>query len=107
MKRQEIIEEMKRRLVAKFNPDAIILFASSARGEAQEDSNIDLLVLAPITGNHTDLWFAMYESLGDLEVSKDLVLMTTEQYERRKQYVGTIARPASREGQVLYERERP
>ena len=107
MKRGEIVEEMKRRLVEKFNPDAIILFGSSARGDARENSNIDLLVLAPITGNHTDLWFAMYDSLGDLEVSKDLVLMTTEQYERGKQYVGTIARPASREGRVLYERKRP
>jgi len=42
MRRDEIIEEMKRRLVEKFHPEAIILFGSSARGEAREDSDIDL-----------------------------------------------------------------
>jgi predicted nucleotidyltransferase len=106
MKRGEIIEEMKRRLVTKFDPDAIILFGSSARGDAEDDSDVDLLVLTPIEGNYTDLWFRMYDSLGDLGVAKDLVLMTPEQFERGKQYVGTLARPASREGKILYERKR-
>jgi predicted nucleotidyltransferase len=106
MRRDEMIEEMKRRLVEKFHPEAIILFGSSARSEAREDSDIDLLVLTPIEGNYTDLWFAMYDSLADLGVPKDLVLMTPAQFETGKQYVGTLARPASREGRILYERKR-
>jgi predicted nucleotidyltransferase len=106
MTRGEIIEEMKRRLVERFCPDAIILFGSSARGDAEEDSDIDLLVLTPIEGNYTDLWFRMYDSLGDLGVGKDIILMTKEQFDRDKRYVGTLARPVSQEGKVLYERKR-
>ena len=106
MERREIIEEMKRRLVEKFDPEAIILFGSAARGEPGQNSDIDLLILTPIKGKYNDLWFAMYESLADLEAPKDLVLMTPAQFERDKQYVGTIARPAWKEGKVLYERKR-
>ncbi|MBM3335365.1 nucleotidyltransferase domain-containing protein [Candidatus Sumerlaeota bacterium] len=106
MKRREIIEEMKRRLVEKFDPQAVILFGSSVRGEPGQNSDIDLLILTPIETNYNDLWFAMYDSLADLEVPKDLVLMTPGQFERDRQYVGTLARPAWREGKVLYERKR-
>jgi predicted nucleotidyltransferase len=35
-----VVEEIK-----KFNPKAIILFGSAARGEAREDSDLDLLVV--------------------------------------------------------------
>lgn len=105
MDRAAIINEIKRRLVDKFNPQAIILFGSSARGEARPGSDIDLLVLTPIEGNYTDLWYAMYDSVSDLDGSKDIVLMTPAQFERGKKYIGTLARPAWLEGKVLYERK--
>jgi predicted nucleotidyltransferase len=35
------------RLVAEFHPARIILFGSAARGEAGEDSDIDLCLVAP------------------------------------------------------------
>lgn len=104
--REEVIQEMKRRLVEKFDPDAIILFGSSARGGEGKDSDIDLLVITPIEGNYTELWSAMFDALGGLGLPKDLILMTREQFERDKKYIGTIARPAWKEGKTLYERSR-
>jgi predicted nucleotidyltransferase len=47
---QEIFDRMKKiseRLKKSYNAEKIILFGSYARGEETEDSDIDLLVIAP------------------------------------------------------------
>jgi uncharacterized protein len=40
-------DEMVRRIAEDFKPQRIILFGSHARGEATEDSDYDLLIIAP------------------------------------------------------------
>ena len=45
--KQEVIEEMTRRLVEFSRPDRIYLFGSEARGEAGPDSDLDFLVVVP------------------------------------------------------------
>jgi hypothetical protein len=42
--------------------------------------------------------------LSDLPVGKDIVVTTPDEIERRGDLVGTLLRPALREGKVLYER---
>lgn len=42
MTTQEKIQEMVRRIVARFRPEKIILFGSYARGTAGPDSDVDL-----------------------------------------------------------------
>lgn len=39
------LPEMVRRIVERFDPERIILFGSHARGEATEDSDVDLMVV--------------------------------------------------------------
>jgi predicted nucleotidyltransferase len=48
---KEAIEEMVRRIVERFDPERIILFGSHARGTANPDSDIDLLVVMPVVGS--------------------------------------------------------
>jgi hypothetical protein len=43
-------------------------------------------------------------ALADIRVAKDVLVVGTEELERDKDIVGTIAYPASREGIVLYDR---
>ena len=45
--KQEVIEEMTRRLVEFYRPVRIYLFGSEARGEAGPDSDLDFLVVVP------------------------------------------------------------
>ena len=45
--KQEVIEEMTRRLVEFYRPVRIYLFGSQARGEAGPDSDLDFLVVVP------------------------------------------------------------
>ncbi len=99
----EVLNEVKRRLVEGFHPDKIILFGSQARGTADDRSDVDILVICPVADNRRTLTLAMDSSLWGLRLARDIVILTPEEYERDLRIPGTIARPASLEGRVLYE----
>jgi predicted nucleotidyltransferase len=42
---REALAELRRRLSAEFEIESIILFGSAARGEADDESDLDLLIL--------------------------------------------------------------
>ena len=101
---QEIIAEMVRRIVEEFNPQKIILFDSHTRGMAGPDSEADLLVIMPIRGSRRKLRVAIRNALSGIGLAKDVIVVTPEEVEWYRDLVGTIIRPALREGKVLYER---
>ena len=98
------IIEMADRIVARFNPDKIILFGSHARGEGGQDSDVDLLVVMPVKGSKRKTRLNIRQALRDIHIPKDIIVSTPEEFEWRKEIAGTIERPAAREGEVLYAR---
>jgi uncharacterized protein len=46
---------------------------------------------------------AMDRALRGLPIARDIIALTPEEYDRDKEIPGTVARPAYREGRVLYE----
>ena len=103
-KLDKTIKVMVKRLVQRFDPDQIILFGSHARGTARPDSDIDLLVVLPVTGSKRAKQIEMRVALHDIRVPKDIVVATPDQVARQKNIVGTLIHPALREGKVLYAR---
>ena len=98
------IADMVDRIVSGFDPSQVLLFGSHARGAASEWSDVDLLV---VMSDETDKRRAAIEirrSLGDLLVSKDIVVTTPDDIARRGHVVGTVLHAAIRDGKVLYER---
>jgi predicted nucleotidyltransferase len=94
------------RLVAQFCPQRVILFGSQARGTADARSDVDLLVICPMDRKgetRRALMVAMHRALRGLDFATDIVVLTPDEFERDRQIPGTVARPASREGKVLYE----
>ncbi len=102
---ESILNEATQRLVSRFHPDKIILFGSQARGDATEHSDVDFLVVCECGLKRRNLIVEMYRALKGLGFAKDIFVMTEKEFELDRQFTGTIARPASREGRVLYERE--
>ena len=101
---EQAIEIMVTRLVDRFDPDQIILFGSQARGTAGPGSDVDLLVVMPFSGSKRAKQLEMRVALHDIAVAKDIILATPDEVARRRDIVGTIIRPALREGKVLYAR---
>ena len=101
---ESILNEVVRRLVDRFNPDRVILFGSQARGAADAHSDVDVLVVCPVQSNRRKLMVDMDRALAGLGIARDIIVLTSQEYERDRHIPGTVARPASIEGRLLYER---
>ncbi len=99
----ETLLEVKERLVNGFHPDRIILFGSQARGTADDRSDVDILVVCSFEGKRRHLMLEMDRALRGLNLARDIMVLTPEEFERDRHIPGTIARPAWKEGKVLYE----
>ena len=100
---REEITEMARRIVEHFHPDKIILVGSYARGTAGPDSDVDLLVVMPVSGSKRSMRIAIRVALADIGLAMDVIVATPEEVALYRDQVGTIIYPALREGRVLYE----
>jgi len=101
---EEILKEVTRRLVEGFHPDKIILFGSQARGTADDRSDVDILVICPVSDNRLKLILDMYNALEGVRLATDIIILTPKEFDLDRQIPGTIARPAWLEGKTLYER---
>ena len=91
-------------IVERFQPIRVLLFGSQARGDAEDDSDVDLLVVLPSVESKRQAAVEIRRCLDHFPVSKDIIVTTPEEIERRGHLVGTVLRPALREGKILYER---
>jgi predicted nucleotidyltransferase len=95
---------MVQRIVRQFHPERVILFGSHARGEADADSDVDLLVVMAVDGSRREKAVAIRVALHDIRIAKDIIVTTPKDFAWRKDVPGTIECPASREGKLLYVR---
>ena len=100
---EPVLREATRRLVEQFKPARIILFGSQARGTADDRSDVDLLVICPVSGSRRESMVAMNRALKGLDIARDIVVLTPEEFEIDRHIPGTVARPAWLEGKVLYD----
>jgi predicted nucleotidyltransferase len=98
------IDEMVERIVRQFDPQRIILFGSHARGDAGPDSDVDLLIVMPVAGSAREKAIEIGVALHDIRLPKDLIVTTPEEFEWRKDTIGTIEWPAWHEGKTVYAR---
>jgi predicted nucleotidyltransferase len=94
---------IQRLLDALSLPAKVILFGSYARQEANEESDVDLLVLAPAFENKANTYLHLKSTLGRVGVGVDLVLMTLSDFEQRAQVPGTLPYWVQKEGKVCYD----
>ena len=100
----ECLPEMVERIVQRFDPLRIVLFGSWARGDAQTDSDVDLLVVLPHVEHKRRAAVEVLRALNGVPVSKDVIVATPEEIAARGNVVGLVLHPALREGKVIYER---
>jgi len=99
---EDKVREMARSVADRFRPEKVILFGSCARGEYGPDSDVDFLIVMSFEGSRREATVEILRHLNRFRVSLDVIVLTPEEFERKKDIAGTIAYPASREGRVLH-----
>jgi len=98
------IPDIVSRIVARFDPLKIVLFGSHARGDQGPDSDVDLMVVLEKVEDKREVAIEIRRALADIPVPIDLIPTDPAEIEIRGDLIGTILRPALREGRVLYDR---
>jgi len=100
---EKTIQQAVDRLVAAANPSKVILFGSYARGDATEDSDLDLMVIEQEVANKFDEMVRLRNVMGDVGVGVDLLVYSDGEATRRSQVPGTVLYRAFKEGRVMYD----
>ena len=100
----QLLDMIRERIVDQFRPLRLILFGSRARGDSRADSDIDLLVVLPVVTDKRRAAIEIRRALQDLPVGKDIIVTSPEEIERRGELVGSVLRPALREGKTIFQR---
>lgn len=97
--------ELLERVVRFFDPELVILFGSRARGEADTDSDIDLLVVLDDEVPAENLgWRSAFEARKDYHRAVDIVPCRRRWFEDKRRVIGSLAHMAAEHGVVVYVR---
>jgi predicted nucleotidyltransferase len=101
---QADIQAAADRIAAALKPKKIILFGSYARGDANEHSDLDLMVIEPKTPSKRLAAMAVgMRVLADLPVGADVLVYSETEYDKRSGWCSEPAYWALREGKLLYD----
>lgn len=100
----ELLDEITKRLAESIHPERIYLFGSHAAGIADDDSDVDLLIVVPDTNqSRHNLALKGRANMRDLIIPMDLVVCTHSEIEKWKNVKCTLIYTVVRKGQFIYE----
>lgn len=102
-----LIATMVERIAEAVQPIQIWLFGSQARGEADEWSDVDLLVVLDPESDRRACRLAVNDLFADIPIRNDVLFTTPEHILRRGRVAGTVLNNALEEGRLVYEDEDP
>ncbi len=97
------IAQIVKRLVSAAHPSKIILFGSYARAKANEDSDLDLLIIEPELNNKGKEMVRLRNIIGRVGVGVDVLVCSEKEIKEWSHLPGTALYQALKEGHVLYE----
>ena len=98
---QQVIDEIVSRLLKAAPPGSkVILFGSHARGDADEHSDVDVMVVEPEVEDFTKEWGRLDNALAGSMVPVDLVVASQADFDYWKDTTNTLYYRAAREGRT-------
>ena len=98
-----ILDAARRAASAASSPASVMLFGSYARGDADEGSDLDLLVIEQDVPDKAAEYLKLHRAIGAIGVGVDVVVMSGKEFARRSQVPGTVPYWAAKEGKLLHD----
>ena len=99
----DTIKRLTQLLVEAAKPKRIVLFGSHARGEAGEDSDLDIMVVEEAVMDRAGEMVRLNRLLRSFEIPVDLLVVSAEKFNYWRDTPGNVYFEAATEGEVLYE----
>jgi uncharacterized protein len=104
----EVLADMVQAIMGEVDPERIYLFGSHARGEARQDSDVDLLIIVrePFGPEHSRFQEInrVYRALSSFRIPNDVLLYSSDEFAKWSQSLNHVVGRCSREGKLLYAR---
>ena len=102
---KKTIEEVQNRLVQVYDPLEMYLFGSYAWGKPSRDSDLDLLIVVSDSDDKIHKRsLPGIRVLIDLMISKDILVYTKKEFEKKSDDVTTLCYKIKKEGKRIYEK---
>jgi predicted nucleotidyltransferase len=98
------IEKVVVLIVQAANPEQVVIFGSHARGDATQDSDLDLLVIETEVEDRHRESTRLRRILSPTRIPVDIVVHSRRHVEEWSGMPGTLLHEAQTEGEVVYER---
>ena len=100
---EQVILQAVKRIVDAAKPSKVILFGSYGRGDATEDSDLDLMVVEPEVSSKYEEMVRLRKALGSVGAGVDVLVYSEAEIEEKRDWCTTPVYWALREGRVLYD----
>lgn len=97
-----IVPWIVRRIVEQFDPIAVWLFGSIARGNVHKHSDVDIMVIMPDGTERLATAVAMRGAVVKSLLPKDILVETLDCWDGKKDIIGSIQREVRTTGVMLY-----
>ncbi len=90
------------RVTGKYEPKAIIVFGSVARGDCTEDSDLDIAIIMDSDLSEHERNVMVRVCIGSIGMAMDLLVFTPDEIEAEKDDDSSIISEIIRTGEVVY-----
>ena len=103
MTRDELLQHATEQLVAAAKPRKVILFGSQPRGDADEASDFDFLVVVDrLPTGRRNLIVRLLDALRPLRIPADVLVYTQQEVDEWGRLPGTLLFEATHQGHTLH-----
>lgn len=102
MNQYDVIPIIKELIVKEFNPDGIILFGSCAKKCVRRNSDIDICIIKDVEDKRIFRQNVINLLCDKLDFDIDLVIFSTEEWERESSDLSTFAGLIKSKGEQIY-----
>lgn len=101
---ESVLKEITQRLVAALDPDKVLLFGSRSRGDAREDSDVDLLIIKSSDEPRHLRAIPAYRALRGMGIPKDILWVTPDEIAQWRLISNHVVTRGMKEGKGLYDK---